>query len=344
MTSRELVKRAIERKNPERVPRMLDWFADETVAKYGGAIDELRVRYPDDFILATLGKPYTFSPRTDAWYVDGVDEFGVKRIGAAGGVGLHRYSSKLDDLDYLDTYLEKDFPDPWAPGRFDRAKLLRERYPDLYIAGHWWQALFESVADLRGMENYFCDLLMERERIIKLERKLCDFWKEVIKGFAEVGMDGIFFSDDVGDQRSMMISPQIWREVLKPLYREMIETAHERGLHVILHTCGNVKDIIPDIIEIGFDALHPIQPGAMDPRTAMAEFKGKISVFGSIDVQHLLPKGTPGEIDRAMREMIETFDGPDGGFVAVPANSIMPETPLENIQALYEAIDKYSAR
>ena len=342
-TGREAVKRAIERKNPDRVPRMLDWFADETIEKYGkGIIDEIKDRYPDDIIMATLGKPYSFSPRTDAWYVDGVDEFGVKRIHAAGGVGLHRHSSKLDDIGYLDEYLEKDFPDPWAPGRFDRAKMLRERYPDRYIVGHWWQALFESVADLRGMENYLCDLIIDRDNIMRLERKLCNFWKEVIKGFAESGMDGIFFSDDVGDQRSMILSPQTWREVLKPLYREMIDVAHERGLHVLLHTCGNVKEIIPDIIEAGFDAIHPIQPGCMNAREIAGMYRGKISFFGGIDVQNLLPNGTPEQVDRAMKDMMEIFNSPEGGFIAAPANSIMPETPMENIKALFEAVEKYS--
>jgi hypothetical protein len=107
---------------------------------------------------------------------------------------------------------------------------------------------FLQVKNAKTSENYLCDLMVDRDNILyilficdklkiyqicmKLKKRLCDFWKEIIKGFAESGVDGIFFSDDVGDQRSMIISPQIWRDVLKPLYKEMIDTAHERGLHV----------------------------------------------------------------------------------------------------------------
>jgi uroporphyrinogen decarboxylase len=142
----------------------------------------------------------------------------------------------------------------------------------------------------------------------------------------------------------MIVSPQIWREVLKPLYKEMVDTAHENGLHMLLHTCGNVKEIIPDIIEINIDALHPIQPGCMNAKEICSSFRGKISFFGGIDVQDMLPNARPDQIHQAMKEMIEIFDGKDGGFISAPANSIMPETPLENIFALFEAIEKYSDR
>lgn len=338
MNSREIVKRAIERNYPDRIPRMLDWFADETYDKYKEEIDKIRHDYPDDIVMATLGKPYDFSPRTDDWYVPGVDEFGVERVHAQGGVGLHRKSSLLDDIEYLETYLEKDFPDPWAPGRFDRAEMLRDKNPDKYIVGHWWQGLFESVAELRGMENYLCDLIVDNDRIMKLERRLCDFWKEIIKGFAKVGVDGIFFSDDVGDQRSMILSPKLWRDNLKPLYKEMIDTAHEKGLHIILHTCGNVTPIIPDLIEIGLDVIHPIQPHCMDAKETADKFKDKISFFGGIDVQYLMPKATPGEIEDEMRLIKEIFSMDKGGFIYAPANSIMPETPLENIKIMYDFI------
>ena len=126
--------------------------------------------------------------------------------------------------------------------------------------------------------------------------------------------------------------------------QKIFELCHSNGLHTFMHTCGNVTEIVPDLIEIGLDVLHPIQPYAMDAEYIVREYGKDLAFFGGIDVQYLLPMGTPEQIDMEVRRIIRLFDRPDGGFIAACANTIMPETPFENISALFKALKKYCWR
>ena len=121
---------------------------------------------------------------------------------------------------------------------------------------------------------------------------------------------------------------------------EVIEAAHKRDLKVFMHSCGNVTDIIPDLIEIGLDVLNPIQPGATDHEHIAREFGGKITFFGGIDVQGL-PKKSTAEIEEEIDRLVEFFGRYDGGFIFCTANSVVPETPLQNIEAMLKACQRY---
>jgi uroporphyrinogen decarboxylase len=141
-----------------------------------------------------------------------------------------------------------------------------------------------------------------------------------------------------------MISPRMWREIFKPWYRRLFDRAHQYGLHTMLHTCGNVSAIIGDLIDVGMDALNPLQPTAMDAVAIAAEFKGKVTFCGGVDVQYFIVNSTPEQVEQGIQRLIDIFDGPDGGFIIAPANSIMPETPLENVQTMFHAMREYSIR
>jgi uroporphyrinogen decarboxylase len=150
--------------------------------------------------------------------------------------------------------------------------------------------------------------------------------------------------DDLGTQQALQISPRLYREVFKPRERMIFETVRKRSsLHVFLHSCGAIADILPDLIEAGVEIINPVQTSArgMDPARLKREF-GKDLVFwgGGCDTQRVLPMGTPDEIDAHVRERIGVF-ATGGGFVFTQIHNIMPHVPPRNIEAMYAAVKKY---
>lgn len=188
------------------------------------------------------------------------------------------------------------------------------------------------------------DLHVNRREVLRLGEALMEYWLDLIDIFAAAGVDGIFFTDDWGSQDRLMISPRMWRDIFSPWYQKLFAKAHSYGLHTMLHSCGNIQPIIADLIDIGLDALNPLQPTAMDAEAIAAEFKGKVTFCGGIDVQYFIVNNSPAQIEKGIQRLIEIFDGPDGGFIIAPANSIMPETPLENVQAMFHAMREYGIR
>lgn len=151
-------------------------------------------------------------------------------------------------------------------------------------------------------------------------------------------MDAVFLADDWGTQRSLMISLEMWSSFYRKSYRRIVDEAHRLGLDIIFHSCGNVEEIIPDLIDIGLDVLNPLQPGAMNLPRVARNFGGQVSFFGGIDDQSLLIKGTPEQIKEEARRTVDTLGRPYGNaFIIAPANVMAPDVPLENIEALMEA-------
>ena len=260
------------------------------------------------------------------------------------GVGGQRAGSCLDDWSKLDDYLERYIPDARAPGRLDHVSRIVADNPDVYVMGHWAYGPFEQMHAIRGMEQFMLDLHLNRREVMCLGEHLMEYWLGLIRGFAARGVDGIFFTDDWGSQRRLMISPTMWREIFKPWYRRLFDEAHRLGLHTMLHSCGDVTAIIEDLTEVGLDILNPLQPLAMDGPAVAEAFGGRLTFCGCIDVQQFLVEGGPDEIEAGIQRIMDTFDGPGGGFIIAPANSIMPETPLENVQAMCRAMRHYGRR
>jgi uroporphyrinogen decarboxylase len=135
-----------------------------------------------------------------------------------------------------------------------------------------------------------------------------------------------------------MISLPMWRAIFKPHYQALVDETHRLGMDFILHSCGNVTALIEDLIEIGVDALDPIQPVAMDPVEVGRRFGGRIAFMGAVDIQELLTNGAPEDVRREVRRIIDLLAKPFGNSLVVgPANVLTPDVPLANIRALFEA-------
>lgn len=326
--NKEQVVQIIERRQSGRIPIWYDYFAEETKAKYGAQIDKLLAEYPDDLTVCLL-------PEQD---------WGVCYEYAAGGVGKHVSFNPLASWDDYDAYM-RVFPDPTEAGLLDQIKRAREKQPDQYLMGGWWNLLFERFHYLRGMDNALVDLILETERTSALLDKLEEYFTILIERFArEAGADGLLFGDDFGMQDRMMMSPDLFRRLFKPRMARLVRKCHNLNMHVCLHSCGNIADIIGDLVEIGVDILHPLQPGTMDNQKIIAEHGSSITFFAGIDVQSVIINGNETEIWQEVETLFRLFKRKDGGFMATSANTIMPETPLANIKTLFQALTWYAGK
>ena len=348
--TKDLVGRAIRRKGAERCPVYLKRLSLDIIVRHGEKLADLFSAFPDDVIRIVpydMAIGYQGAGRADrvnpiavmTQKAEWTDEWGTRWGHADGGVGASPVAHPLADWSGLDEYLSSRIPDPRAPGRLDTARRVLEKHGETkYCIGMIHFALFERLHSLRGMQNTFLDFVTNERQVERLADALMEYLIELIRSWGEIGADAVFLTDDWGTQTSLMISVEMWRRFFKARYRQVFDEVHRLGMDVIFHSCGNVTGIIPDLIDIGLDALDPIQPGAMDIRKIARDFGGKIAFFGAIDDQHLLTSCPPEKVRDEVRRTIDILGRPFGNaFVIAPANVMTPEVPIENLQALFEA-------
>lgn len=202
--------------------------------------------------------------------------------------------------------------------------------------------LINGVARGRGVQKVLYDIALEDPVGLALMRKRAEFYlafTERILDAAQGTIDILMMGDDYGTQRGLLVSPDCWRKLFRPHMQAMIELAHAYGCKVIHHSCGSTRQIIPEFIAIGLDCLQTIQSQAwgMDPYELKALYGDRLAFHGTIDVQGPLQRMTPAEVHAYVRERIEIV-GKGGGFICAPSHNIQPDTPLENVLAMYEEI------
>lgn len=271
------------------------------------------------------------------------DEWGIiyEKIGLYYEA-VERPLAEVEDIADLNKY---KFPSANAPGRFELAKKMVRKYGDEYaIIATLETTMFEKAWGLVGMEKYLMDLSAKNPYTIELLDKLKEYSIGCGKKLIRLGADVIWAGDDFGTQNGMMISPKMWREIFKPRYKEVFDELKKTNPDIIIayHSCGSIRPIITDMIEIGLDVLNPIQPKAldMDPADLKKTYGKEIAFFGGIDIQDVLPNGTPEDVRAEVKNKIRAA-GEGGGYLLAPAHNIQPDTPLENIFTLFEAVKEY---
>jgi uroporphyrinogen decarboxylase len=224
-----------------------------------------------------------------------------------------------------------------------RARSLSETTDYAIMAGFGGN-LLEWGEYLCRFDQFLIDLAEDRPKAERLLDKLVEMHLRNLEPFldaVEGSVQIIQMGDDLGTQLSTVISPRTYRELFKPRERILFERIKRRhGLHVFLHSCGAIAEILPDLIEIGVDIINPVQTSArgMDPARLKREFGRDITFWGGgCDTQRVLPEGGPDEVDRHVRERVGSFS-PGGGFVFCQVHNILPNVPPENIAAMYAAV------
>ena len=170
--------------------------------------------------------------------------------------------------------------------------------------------------------------------------KLLEYYIGIGKKLAELEVDQVNMADDIAGQTGMIISPRLWRRYVKPYYRKLIEVLRSKVKYIFYHSDGDLRPVIPDLIEIGVNILNPIQPDCMDIAELKSLYGDKLTLWGGLSVQDIIPHGTVKDVENHVKETIETL-APNGGFVIGTSNLVTQDTPIENCLAIYEAVKKY---
>lgn len=237
-------------------------------------------------------------------------------------------------------------PDPDDPalyeGLADRARALYEDSGFAVVADFGVPGFFETSQKLRGYENLACDILLEREFIEALYERLLALQVRFFRNYLDrvaPFVEAVGYAEDLGMQDRLQISPATFRAVVLPYHKKILKFIHDRyDVKVLLHSCGSIASILPDLIEAGFDLINPVQTRArdMDPHSLKERFGDRCVFWGGFDEQMVLPRGTPEQIDREARDCMRVL-GRDGGYVFAVSHNIQQDTPAPNIVAAFEA-------
>lgn len=343
MTPRERVLAAFEHREPDRVPA---WCGASTEfwanAKRALGLDDegLRVRLGDDFRRVTArhaGPKFPLSPGAVSRTV-----FGVERRGLGYGQPMSHPLANAS----LEEVHEYAWPDPaWTDVAHIRAEA--EAHGRRYaILGGDWSPFWHDLVDLVGMETMYFKMYDDPPWIDAVLARLVDYYAAVSQRTFEAAgsaIDIFFIGNDFGSQSGPLLSEALFRRFLLPHLARLADLGHQYGLKVMLHCCGGFYELIPAMLEIGLDGLHAVQPSCvgMDLRRLKAEFGSKILFNGAIDSHHVLIKGTPESVRRQTREVLDIMK-PGGGYVAGASHDwILEETPLENVLAMFDAIQEF---
>ncbi len=371
MTHRERVMTALNHQEPDRIPFDLAQAGGDgiTITAYKNLIEYLGLpdrpirtesmlaqsaqvdedvlqRFDIDFRRIDLGKPDGW---TDKWFDEFSyqDEWGVIRTRPKESFYFDLTGSPLTDDDSMAAIARYPWPDPDDPGRYrglaERARQLHNE-TDFALVLQINNSFFLRCAELRGWENWYMDLAGNPDYAVALMEKFLDIRLRIAaNALAEVGenVDVIFVnSDDFGMIDRPIISPSMFRKLVKPLVKKTFDFVKARTpAKRFMHSCGSVYQLMGDFIDVGVDALNTIQVSSTDmgdTARLKREFGSDLSFWGGIDTHYVLPSGTVEEVRAEVKRRIRDL-APGGGYVLCPVHNFQPEVPARNITAMYDA-------
>jgi uroporphyrinogen decarboxylase len=222
-------------------------------------------------------------------------------------------------------------------------KLIREKCEKLekqnekfrmYIIGF---SLFERAWTLRSVPELLIDFLMNKEFVNELLDRIVEYNNAVVDIVAQYDIDCIFYGDDWGQQKGLVMGPPLWKEFIKPHLKKMYDHVKKHGMYVCQHSCGDISEVFPDLIELGLDIYNTFQPEIYDVAQMKKLYGDKITFYGGISTQQLLPNSTPEVVKSEMKRLMDIL-GKNGGYIVAPTHSMPNDIPTENIQAFLEVV------
>lgn len=364
MNSKQRVHAALTRTAlPDRVPMQFDLsrsLLEQFSAKTGIPVDYTRSYYEDvtyrisanelrtalgsDCAIVGAGLPAGYDhPQTDDGCI--VNEFGMKM---KPGLLYYDVIGMPFTGDVTPEAIRAfPWPDPRAAGRFDKAERDIARFGhDYFVIGDLELTMFEMAWHMTGMEKLMIDMSSGEEYIGALLDHVMTWSAGVGKQLVALGVDAIWTGDDFGAQNGMLVSPRMWRKYFKPRMAELWQELKQANPNVVIcyHSDGAIAPILNDLIEIGLEVFNPVQPNVPghDPEALKSTYGDRLSFWGAIDQQQLLPFGTPEQIEADVKAKIEVL-GRGGGYMAAPAHIVQADTSVENVEAFIAAVKKHGA-
>jgi uroporphyrinogen decarboxylase len=328
MNPRELVLEALAMRTPPTVPYQLD-LTEEVQSRLAGY-------FKDPGFQGSLGNALaqernelmeTISPEEIR------DMFGVVwSREQKGDIGVVR-GQVLPEPE-LGCYR---FPEPDEKSiraKCERLAAKRDSQFTMYIIGF---SLFERAWTLRGMEDLLVDFMLNPDFVDQLLDRITAYNLAVVDIVAQYPIDCIFFGDDWGQQQGLIMGPSHWRRFIKPRLARMYAHVKAKGMFLAQHSCGDIRELFPDLVELGLDIYNTFQPEIYDVAEMKRLYGNKITFYGGVSTQRLLPFASPEEVKAETRRLMALL-GKDGGYIVAPTHAIPDDVPTENILAFLEAV------
>lgn len=357
MNSKQRILTALGRKQPDKVPVFEAWINESSIVNLAKLLipeashiepakDKLGEERFEILDLLSLvikeldldGICYTFSMGGEPIKKNHVqDKYGtVYRLSEHGEpIPVEGPIKDPSDIKGFDVASRLE-PDDFAGFRYLIDKVGRNR------------ALFMIITDpfklswlWRGaMQNLLVDYVLSPQLVHDLGRISSDFYMAAIDMAFEVRASAIFMNGDLAGEKTTIMSPEHYREYIKPYQKRVVEYAHRKGMKIVKHSDGNLWPILDDLLEVGFDGIHPVQPQCMDIGKVKEHLAGRMCILGNIDCRNLLPFGTEEEVRKSVRQTIEKV-APGGGYIISSSNTIHPGCRPENYIAMVQAAHRY---
>ncbi|MCL1896441.1 MAG: uroporphyrinogen decarboxylase [Clostridiales bacterium] len=204
----------------------------------------------------------------------------------------------------------------------------------MYIVGF---SLFERAWTLRGFNEILMDFLLEKRFANELLDKIVEYNLKVVDIAASYDIDCIFFGDDWGQQRGLIMGPHVFKEFILPRQKLMYDYVKSKGMYVAQHSCGDIREVFGSLVDAGMDIYNTFQPEIYDVSAMKREYGQSVTFYGGISTQRLLPFGSPDDVRRETKEMMDIV-GRGGGYIAAPTHSIPNDVPTENILAFLDTV------
>jgi uroporphyrinogen decarboxylase len=332
MTKRERVIAAIKHENTDIIPYTISFTHQEyeKIANYLGDsnFDQNIGNHIDSVYYSGV---FTEDPNRPSYFTD---DFRVtwNRNGADKDIGV------LDSLVLPEPEIG-NYKFPEVPEKMLREQLeaMMNNGDDTFKTASLGFSMFERAWTLRGMENLLTDMLLEPDFVDELLDKICDYNLKIVDIGLEYDIDGFYFGDDWGQQSGLIMGPKLWRRFIKPRIAKMYDKVKKAGKFVLQHSCGDIHEIFPDLIDIGLNVYQTFQPEIYDIKDIKIKYGRDLTFWGAISTQRLLPFGTPDEVKKETLEIMKIL-GADGGYIAAPTHSVPGDVPAENMLVLMDIL------
>lgn len=228
------------------------------------------------------------------------------------------------------------FPEPDYQLADEVCQTLHSKNNDFFTMFSIGMCYFERAWSLRGMENLLADMIVDEEFVDDIFVHILEHHMKLLDHILDHDFDAVYFGDDWGQQRGTITGPDRWRRFIKPGMKQMIEKVKSKGKYVVVHSCGDIWDLMPDLIEMGVDVYNTVQPEIYDLKKLKREYGNDLTFYGAVSTQQFLPYATPTQVYDKTCEVIDIM-AKKGGYILSPSHGVTPDIPPENLLAMVKA-------
>ncbi len=332
LTHKERLRRAIRHEPVDRLPTQINYTGrqgEQLAAYFGVSAAQLPERLDNHLRRLDLTYPARCNEDRSVkfdWWGAGFD---------TGEEGYFVRVSPLQERKDLDAMV---WPDPYDPDILnDAAAAIKADGSRHFLVPNFGWALFERAWSLRGMVEFFMDMAGDPKYAGELLDRVADIQLVLIRRFIELGVDGVYFGDDYGGQANMLLSPKMWRTLIKPRLARLFAPIRAAGLPILMHSDGHIEPILPDLIEIGLNMYNPVQPEVTDFLWLRRTYGSQLAYYGGVSTQTTMPFGSPDDVRAAVAKAADELAPNRTGLLIAPSHRMMSDIPMQNVAALLDA-------